>query len=229
MGNSANKQVATLNTGLALTPEQVATLKPKILREHLKRTLNLLSEDWQLHLIASELAECFGTAFAAVSQGVRVTKGTGETTDYSFRKGSFTDKATKKVAKFFYTNEAVLRRYVDALDLAIGSASKKPLILAGAYGNEMDENNGEETSELYFTLVSNTTPVFVTDTEAEFTALVGINPVVNRDTLAVRLLNRVAEKYGLTVFTSDTTVGVSGRGDDVSFVSFAVLEAKHKF
>lgn len=224
MSSAPSKKVATLDTGLSLNPADAATLKPKVLREHLKRSMNVLSDDWHLHLIVEVLAEAYGCDIRAVTHGVRVTKGAGETTEFSFRKGTFTDKATKKLAKFFYHNEDLLRRYVGALDLAIGAASKKPLVLSGVYGVESSEDGGEETTEFYLRLMNKKDTVFVTEDNPEYQALVGNSLAVNGAVIAVLLLKRIATRYGLNVYTSDTTSSIDGKGDDVYFVSFAVLE-----
>ena len=226
MSSASSKKVSVLPTGLTLSLEDVATLKPKVLREHLKRSLNVLSDDWHLHVIVEVLAEAHSCDLRAVTHGVRVTKRTDETTEYPFHKGSATDKMTKRIAKFFYHNEAVLRRYIGALDLVIGAAGKKPLVLATALGCEASEDEFSKRTEMYFRMMNKKEQVFVTEDNAEYLALAEAfgrgAPMI--DSLAVRLLKRVATRYGLTVYTSDMSTVIDGTGDDVDFISFAVLE-----
>lgn len=224
MSSASAKKVASLNTGLVLSQEEVARLKPKVLREHLKRSMNLLSEDWHLHLIVEVLAEAHGCDIRALTHGVRVTKGAGETTEFSFRKGSGTDRATKRIAKFFFHNEALLRNYVSAIDLAIGSAGKKPFVLSAAYGTDNREDEGEEVEELYLRLMNKKDQVYVTETNADYTALVSANEYLGDASMAVRLLKRVAARYNLTVYTSDTTSAIDSKGNAVFLVSFAIME-----
>jgi len=226
MSSAPAKKVAILNTGLTLSQDEVAKLKPKVLREHLKKSLNVLSEDWHLHLIVEVLADVHGCDLRALTQGVRVTKGAGDTTEYSFRKGSGTDKATKRVAKFFFHNEALLRNYVTAIDLAIGSAGKKPLVLSAAYGYDGEENNGEVIQDRYLRFMKKNDQVYVTEFDHEYVVLADAfghqGPMI--DSLAIRLLKRVAARYNQTVYTSDTTTVVDGKGNEVFLVSFAIME-----
>lgn len=202
--------------------------KKKVLREELKRELNTVSDDWTMHLIVEALAGLFHVDLSYVLRGVRDEDAIN--VDCGYAKGSIVDKDTKNLAKMYYVNEALLRNFVSAVDKVLGSANGKPVLLS--LNDAMSTSVEGDRAVIRLSNCVNNAHLFETVSIDDYLVIVGDAGLQGEDsvfdTLAVRLLEGVATRYGYRVFATKVYSIPTEAEDDEDYEESAVDLAFHK-